>query len=145
LVPRLKTRDFGEIDYSEDSVIEFPHGLPAFENERRFLMIQPPSMAPLIFLQSAQTPSIAFTAVPVATVEPGYDVSVLPEDLEAIGCPSPDQVAAFVILAFSDEGPATANLLAPIIVNAASRRAVQAVRSDSRYSHRHAIGGVPCS
>jgi flagellar assembly factor FliW len=144
-VGRLKTRDFGEIDYSEDAVVEFPHGLPVFENERRFLMIQPPSMSPIVFLQSIDTPLVAFTAVPASVVEPDYELSVLPEDLDAIGCPQVDQVAAFAILAFSDDGSPTANLLAPIVVNVEARKAVQAIRSDSRYSHRHPIGDARCS
>jgi flagellar assembly factor FliW len=141
----VSTRDFGEIEVAEDSVVEFPHGLPAFEDERSFVLIQPPSMAPLALLQSARNPSVAFTAVPVSAIEPEYELAVLPEDLEAIGCPPPDQLASFAILAFADDGPPTANLLAPIVVNAESRKAVQAVRSDSRYSHRHPIGGTSCS
>jgi flagellar assembly factor FliW len=36
-------------------------------------------------------------------------------------------------------GPATANLLAPLVVNLAARLGVQAVRSDARYSHRHPL------
>jgi flagellar assembly factor FliW len=43
------------------------------------------------------------------------------------------------ILTVPKEGPVTANLLAPVVVNLATRVAVQAVRADTMYSHRHPI------
>jgi carbon storage regulator len=36
--------------------------------------------------------------------------------------------------------PATANLMAPIVVNTSRRRGVQAVRGDQRYESRHVLG-----
>jgi flagellar assembly factor FliW len=147
----LNTRDFGEIEYAEESVVEFPLGLPAFESQHRFLLIQPPAMSPLVFLQSIATPSLSFTAVPVSTIDPDYELAVLPEDLQAIGFAAGDgtsvneQLACFVVVTVPERGSATANLLAPLIINVGARRAVQAVRSDARYSHRHPIGGAPCS
>ena len=49
------------------------------------------------------------------------------------------------------EGGLTANLLAPVVVNLANRRAVQAIRPDGRHSHAHpleaaaAAGVAACS
>jgi flagellar assembly factor FliW len=141
----VSTRDFGEIEVAEDSVVEFPRGLPAFEDERRFVLIQPPSLAPLVFLQSAANPALAFTAVPMQVIDAGYELSVLPEDYDTIDHPEPGQIAVYAVLTFSDDGPATANLLAPIVLNTANRKATQAVRSDSRYSHKHPLGDKRCS
>jgi flagellar assembly factor FliW len=51
------------------------------------------------------------------------------------------------LLSIADGGRMTANLLAPIVINLADRVAVQAVRSDLKYSHQHpvSIEEVPCS
>jgi flagellar assembly factor FliW len=138
------TRDLGELEYAEESVIDFPHGVPAFEGERRFVLIQPPSLAPLVFLQSAATPALAFTAVPVTAIDAGYELSVLPEDFETLGRPESRELSVYALLTFPENGPVTANLLAPIVVNTAIRRAVQAVRCDSRYSHQHLLGDRTC-
>jgi flagellar assembly factor FliW len=143
-MPQVSTRDFGELEYRIESAIEFPRGLPAFEDERRFVLIQPPSLAPIVVLQSAADPSLAFTAVPVALIDPDYELSVLPEDFEAIDSPGTGQLAVYVLLTFAEDGPITANLLAPILVNAVTRKAAQAIRSDSRYSHKHPLGDRPC-
>ncbi len=150
-MPFLNTRDFGEIEYGEETVIEFPLGLPAFEGQRKFLLIQPPAMSPLVFLQSVATPPLSFTVLPVAAIDPDYELSVSAEDLQAIGLPAGDsvlvseQLACFAVVTLPERGSATANLLAPVIVNVGARRAVQAVRCDARYSHRHPIEGAPCS
>jgi flagellar assembly factor FliW len=141
----VSTRDFGEIEVAEDSVVEFPHGLPAFEDERRFVLIHPPTLAPLIFLQSAASQALAFTALPMPIVDAGYELSVLAEDFEAVGCPAAGDLAVYALLTFSDDGRATANLLAPIVVNTGTRKATQAVRADSRYSHKHPLGYKRCS
>ena len=35
----LKTRYFGDLEISEDSVIQFKHGIPGFEKVKRFVLI----------------------------------------------------------------------------------------------------------
>ena len=37
----VKTRDFGEINISEDEILEFPEGVYAFEDDHRFVLISP--------------------------------------------------------------------------------------------------------
>jgi flagellar assembly factor FliW len=43
------------------------------------------------------------------------------------------------VITAGEDSPPTANLLAPVVINLNSGRAVQAVRSDSVYSHKKAI------
>ena len=35
----LKTRFFGELEIEDDAVIHFKHGIPGFENVKRFVLI----------------------------------------------------------------------------------------------------------
>jgi flagellar assembly factor FliW len=78
-------------------------------------------------------------------IDADYELSVLPEDYDAVDRPEPGQIAVYALLTSSGDGPVTANLLAPIVVNTGTRKAAQAVRSDSRYSHRHPLGDGRCS
>ena len=43
------------------------------------------------------------------------------------------------LLSLHDEFVATANLMAPIVMNLKTRRGLQAIRRDSMYSHQHPI------
>jgi flagellar assembly factor FliW len=139
-VPIAETEHFGAITYIEDSVIEFPEGIPAFETERRFLLIERESSAPVVFLQSLQRPDLLFLTLPASAIDPSYHGCVPAEDLERLGLPSgryPEegsQVLTLALVTVREDRSATANLMAPVIVNLATRRALQSVQPDSGYS-----------
>ncbi len=146
-MPRVDTVHFGVLDYGEEAVLEFPAGLPAFEEEKRFLAIERPSAAPFVFLQSLSRTDLAFVTLPVRLVDPGYELAVAVEDLEALGLakdrqPALDaEVLCLAIVTLVEDRPPTANLMAPVLINLATRRALQAVRCDTAYSHRHPLAG----
>ena len=142
---QARTRHFGPIEYDEAAVLTFPWGLPAFEQLSRFLLIEHPSAAPLVFLQSLEREELCLPAIPVLALDPDYELALSSDDLETLGFtsaeqpPGVDTLGCFVVVSIPAVGPATANLLAPIVVNLASRLAVQAVRADRRYSHQHPL------
>jgi flagellar assembly factor FliW len=157
-MPRACTKHFGSIEYEEDSVLTFPAGLPAFESRRRFILLDRPSTHPLLFLQSIEEADLCFPALPIQAVDPCYALSINSEDLELIGAPvrdgvpDPEKLACFVLVSIPHDSAPTANLLAPVVVNLATRVAVQAVRSDNLYSHQQPLGPAtaprqedPCS
>jgi len=144
-MPLLETLRFGPLEYDATGAIGFPCGVPGFDGERRFVLVEQPALAPLVFLQSLETPGLCFSAVPVGAIDPNYELEVTGDDLEILGLDSARQpevgreVLCLAIVA-AQEGAPTANLLAPIVINLSLRVAVQAVRIDARYSHRHALG-----
>lgn len=149
----VETTNFGTIVFSPESVFEFPHGLPGFEERRRFVPVQNPQTAPILFLQSLEEPAICFTTVPVLVIDPQYRLQVMDQDLEALAWPAERQprvgedVLCLAVLSIRESGP-TANLLAPVVVNLGNHKAVQAVQAESDYSHRHSLfpaEAPPCS
>ena len=144
-MPQTNTRQFGELEFDDDAVLEFPAGLPGFEDQTRFVLVERPAAAPIVFLQSLGLPDLCFLAAPLAAIDSAYDLAVTPEDLRRLGLderrqPRPDEeVVCLAILSAPEDGPLTANLLAPVVIGKRTRRAVQAVRMDSRYSHRHPL------
>jgi flagellar assembly factor FliW len=148
---QVETEYFGTMSYREDSVFEFPAGLPAFLNEKRFVPIESPQHSPLLFLQSMTRPSLCFLALPIQVVDPDYRLTVAREDLvslELIPDRQPQlatEVAVLALLSLHDGVPPTANLMAPIVVNLKTRRALQAIRQDAVYSHQHPVPRVGVS
>ncbi len=140
------TKHFDNIEYEEGAVLTFAAGLPAFEHLTRFLIIEHAGSAPLVFLQSLDEPGVCLPALPMLAIDPAYELSLTGDDLEALGfgdsgrVPGANAMGCFAVVSIPPDGPATANLLAPVVVNLAARRAVQAVRPDGRYSHRHVLG-----
>lgn len=142
-MPEILTRRFGAIQFEETSVLHFPAGLPGFETRTRFLLIERPAHAPVIFLQSIDSPDLCFCAAPIGAIDPGYQLAMTEEDERLLA--AADAPLCLAILSSTKTGCWTANLLAPVVIDLPSRRAVQAVRSDARYSHQHPLGGAKCS
>ena len=146
-MPKTATRLFGALEYEESWVVSFPFGLPGFEQETRFVLLERPEWSPIVFLQSLHRAALCFLAAPVAVLDPNYSLSVTREDLERLGLdeeqePIPGvQVLSLALLCAPENGPLTGNLLAPVVMNLQTRIAVQAVRTDARYSHQHVFSG----
>lgn len=143
-MPVVQTSNFGIISYGPEAAIEFPRGLPGFDDRRRFVALQFPDSAPLVFLQSLEVPDLCFITMPVLAVDPHYRLEVGSEDLGLLEL-SPllqprigEDVLCLAVLSVAESGP-TANLLAPVVVNLRTLKAVQAISPESGYSHQHAL------
>jgi flagellar assembly factor FliW len=142
-MPRCRTKSHGQIEYTEDVLMHFPEGLFGFESETRFLPIEVPALYPILFLQSIQRPELCFVTMPILVIDPGYRLALSPTDLELAGMRAGRQpvigedVLCLAILTLREDGPTTANLIAPLVINLRSRRAVQALMLESEYSHQH--------
>jgi flagellar assembly factor FliW len=144
-MPDARTRHFGALPFEDTSVLSFPVGLPGFEHEKTFILIEQPRTKPLVFVQSLAGANLCFVTLPMLVIAPDYRLNMASEDVELLGFPSDFQpaigtdVLCLAILSFEEGGPPTANLLAPIVVNLSTRVAVQAVQADSDYLLRHPI------
>jgi len=152
-MPQLATQNFGDVEYTAGQVLEFPSGLPAFEDQTRLVMLERPGLRPLVFLQSLGNPKLCFITLPVGLIDPGYELELIAEDARLIGLdrvvegevPDPIDLLCLAILVVTENCP-TANLMAPVVINLKNRRGVQAVRVDKRYSHQHPLKPEPvCS
>jgi len=141
----VETKYFGTLPYAEESVFQFAGGLPAFEDEKAFVLIETAQSAPLVFLQSLTRANLCFLAFPIQVVDREYALAIAPEDLEALDLETGRQpvlgseVVVLALISLDDEFVATANLMAPVVLNVKTRRGLQAIRRDRLYSHQHAI------
>ena len=143
-MPIVHSTSFGPVPYEPQAVIEFPRGLPGFDDRRRFVAVRFPESDPVILLQSLENPELCFITLPVLAVDPEYRLEISAEDLASIGLPPVhrpkigEDVLCLAVVAIR-ESASTANLLAPVVVNLQNRKAVQAVAPASGYSHRYAL------
>jgi flagellar assembly factor FliW len=140
---------FGPIAVDESSTIEFPEGLPGFEERRRFVPLWNAQQSGLIFLQSLECAGLCFLALPVKTLRPGYEIVLTPEDRETLGLPAEGtpvigrDVAALAILSLVEGEAPTANLRSPVVIHVQTHVAIQAIRPDERYQCREALAVGP--
>ena len=147
-MPAVCTKYFGTVEFQKESVFDFPVGLPAFEDEKRFIPIEVPASSPLVFLQSLATPDLCFLAFPILVVDRDYRMAISPEDLAVLKLEEGreprigDDLLVLALLCLHDGNSVTANLMAPLVVNLLTRTGVQAIRHDAAYSHQHPVSDL---
>ncbi|HVT79056.1 MAG TPA: flagellar assembly protein FliW [Phycisphaerae bacterium] len=142
---QITTRFFGALECPEEAIIRFPSGIPPFSDQQAFVVVSDEN-SPLVFLQSVAAPELCFITVPLQTIDPAYQLQVEPFDLQALALEAPpcgmDGLTCLTILTIPEQGPTTANLAAPIVINPVTKVGVQAVRSDRTYSHAYPLEPV---
>jgi flagellar assembly factor FliW len=146
-VPAVETLDFGPAEYSPEDLYHFPLGIPAFEEERSFVLIRRGEFSPFLVLQSATKPRLRFICLPLALLAPAYPLDSEEEALASLGIAQPPgNWIALAVITFAAGEPPTANLLAPIILNPSTRCGVQSLQPGSGYSARWRLpGDTACS
>ncbi|HEX2731313.1 MAG TPA: flagellar assembly protein FliW [Polyangiaceae bacterium] len=134
---KINTTRFGTIECADDQTLTFPQGLIGFTEEHEFVMIPHGHSEMIAWLQSRKTPELAFPIVSAHAFAPDYpDVSVKESAHKAQLDGGPDSYAMLVILSAPRGQPATVNLLAPLVVNADTRRGAQVILENTRFSAR---------
>jgi flagellar assembly factor FliW len=140
---QLLTKYFGTMECADDSLIEFPCGLPAFENERQFALIENKASGGILLLQSTSTPELCFLAMPATHLRPEYELNLSDEDCKTIGgefkAGNNESLLVCSLITLREGSVPTANLAAPLIINRDRRLALQVIRMDAVYSHQHPI------
>ena len=130
---KLTTTRFGEIEIQEDSVLNFPFGIPGFPNLKRFVVID--YKDPIKWLHSVEDPDVAFIVTVPFVLFPEYSFTIKDDVEEFLGIKESSDVVIFAILSVSDNN-LMANLKAPVVVNISNKKAVQILLEDDRYSFR---------
>lgn len=127
---------FGALEVEPSKIIEFPHGLPGFEDIRRFTLLHPDDAAgesPNYFiLQSVDDPAVAFHIADPAHFGFNYEITLSDEDAAMINLADP-ATASVVVMLVNEGGGVRANLNAPLVLNLEARLGVQHVFARLNY------------
>lgn len=139
----MKTSLFpeGEIEVAEDKVINFVQGPLAFEEYKKFAIIEPEEKGfPFKMLQSMEEESLSFILTDPFIFKEDYDIE-LPEDvLVELEIEKPEDILVYVLLVIPDKvEDISANLVAPIIINVEKRLAKQVILETTNYETKYRI------
>lgn len=128
---------FGTIEVPDEELIHFPNGVIGFPEERAFVLLRHGDSDVVAWLQSTQTPQLAFPVVSAHGLSADYpDVDVIEFASNAGLGELGDDYAVIAVLSASRFAPATVNLLAPIVINATQRIGGQLFLDGSRFTTR---------
>lgn len=131
---------FGEIVYTQDDVLSFPRGIPAFENNRSWVLVGEEDNA-VKWLQNIEDGALALPVTTPDAVKSDYNARIPEDELELVGSLDPSDLALLIVVSIPEGAPwnMTANLRAPILLNLKTRRAVQVIALNEEYPIRHVV------
>ena len=136
----ISSTRFGEISYSDEDVLFFPRGLPAFERNRQWVLAGDEDNA-IKWLQNVEDGELALPVTTPDAVMPDYNAKIPEDELDIVGSKDFGDLALLIVVSIPEGAPwnMTANLRAPILVNLKSRRAVQVIALNDEYPIRHVV------
>ncbi|TCS83318.1 flagellar assembly protein FliW [Tepidibacillus fermentans] len=131
---KIETTRFGRVKYNEEDIIHFENGIPGFEKEQLFLLIQPDVDQPYAFLQSIQTSDLAFVIVNPFIFYPNYEFDLDEQSKEELEINHVEDITVWGILSIPEDfKKTTINLKAPVIINVKNRKGKQVILHDTLY------------
>ncbi|MBS6821044.1 MAG: flagellar assembly protein FliW [Roseburia sp.] len=139
----VKTKYFGEINLSEDKIITMERGMFGFEEYKKYTILydsEKEGRPNVSWFQSVEEPSLAFSVINPMAVMEDYNPIVEDELLKGLGEITEENIVVLLPLTVPQEiTNMTANLKAPIIINADTRKGAQVVVENEEYEIKYKI------
>lgn len=132
---------FGELEVNDDAVITFEDGIPGFEDEKSFIIIEEDDEKfPFVWMLSTTESHIGFTLIDPFKTFSDYEV-VLPQTaIEKLKINDSEDVTIYTMLNLNEKvEDITTNLQGPIVVNGKLGLGKQVILDDERYTTKHYI------
>ena len=138
---KVNTLRFGEVEVAEDKIVHFADGIPAFEDEHEFVIVPYDEESPYVFLQSLETPDLAFLMTMPFVFFPDYEFEIDDENQDKLELTRQEDMLIYTLITVNDGKvqEMTANLLAPVVLNTANMQARQLVLDKTSYTTKHRL------
>ena len=137
----LNTKKFGEINVDKNFVFEFVSPIIGFEDLKKYAIIDIKPDSPFKWLQSIEDMELAFPITLCSYFEIDYQFDIPDEEAQKIDIQNADDVFVFNIVNIPNSNPqgATVNMVAPIILNLANKKAMQTILKDTNFEVRYKL------
>jgi flagellar assembly factor FliW len=136
----IKTKFFGAVAVDPAKIVDFPQGIPGFEQLRRFIWLQPENS---IFssLQALDREETAFITISPFLVCPDYSFELDDQIARELGLTKLEEalILGMITIPPQNPGKSTVNLKAPVIINHFNQRGLQIIL-DGNYPLRAPLG-----
>jgi len=126
----IKSSIFGEQTIDPSTIINFPNGIPGFEDQTRFKLFHQEGDNPLIFwLQSLDDESLVFSVAQPSIFNINYDFTLSDTEEAILGIEDISDVLILIMLhkESSDQSAIKRSIKSPLIINSAKRIGLQKI------------------
>ncbi len=129
---RITTRDFGELEIDESTVINIPNGIIGFEDTKRYTLISPLGEDKFpMWLQSVEAAEPCFVVYDPMQLCSEYRFEITDEEQALLGIDENSPYRVLVVAIVPDDyRKTTINLRCPIIINTETSVAAQVILTE---------------
>ncbi len=134
---KIVTRDFGEVDINENTIITVPNGIIGFENTKRYTLLSPlgEGVFPM-WLQAVDSTEPCFVVYDPWQIYPDYRFEIDDEMQSTLEASEDDALQLLAVAIVPDDyKKTTINLRCPIIVNTKNNIAGQTILEDYEFKY----------
>jgi len=136
----IQSTRFGELDIADTDIINFPHGIPGFPDQKTFVLVVSDPDSPFCFLQSATEAHLTFLLADPFAFFKEYEFVLDDSVAEELGVSQEKPPQVFIIATMKHKlQDMTVNLLAPIVINEQNCVGRQIILDKSDYGIRHQL------
>ncbi len=136
----VKTKHFGNMIVEEKDILYFPNGLLGLEEYKRFILFNIDEESKFRCLQSMDEVEIAFILINPWDFYKDYSIDVPEDDLDQIKMKDEKDLFVLNLITIKEDiRSATANLVAPLVINLKERLAAQVVLMKDTYTTKHRL------
>lgn len=137
---KINTKFFGELEVDEKDIIAFGEGILGFPKLNEYFMIYDGSNEYFNYLQAIDDKNVCFIITSPFLIAPDYSIDINDEIIEKLEIKEEKEVMLYSIVTIPEDVKLmTANLRAPLIINARNRKGLQEVIDNECYLVRHRI------
>jgi flagellar assembly factor FliW len=131
---------FKDLVYSKEDIITFPSGVPGFEKNKTFVLVQIPDYSPFEWLVCVDGSCLRFAIINPLMFLPDYTPAMNKEHLEDLAIEKPEDILLYCIVTIAvNPVQSTANLVGPVVINKTKRLGKQIIFDDDRYGTQEPI------
>jgi flagellar assembly factor FliW len=126
----LDNLDPTRVEIDPNTLIDFPNGLPGFEDCKRFKLLHSDKNPILFWLQSIDNPEVEFSLADPDLLKVTYELTLTDEEKSTLQVDAGDGLKTAVLLSQEEKHNIAAqsilaNFKSPIVINMAKRIAIQ--------------------
>ena len=132
----ITTKIFGKVTIGDDRIIKFPNGIVGFPDLQNFALMYDSENTDgnsLNFLVSLDEPAFALPVMVPSLIDADYDPAIADDYLIPLGEFEDGMLELVTVTVPHDVTKMTVNLMAPIVVNVKTKKAVQVIVDDDNY------------
>jgi flagellar assembly factor FliW len=133
----IKSSFLGEQSIDPNTIINFPFGIPGFEDQTRFKLFHQEGENPLVFwLQSLDDESLVFSVAEASTFNINYNFTLTDAEEVILGIENDADTLILIILHKDDSAQPTVKgaIKSPLVINSTKRIGLQKVLQEVEQS-----------